>query len=47
MGLSDAGVRFRKTNLIYPNHRLPSLTHRRRDPHFEEPQESNLAPSGA
>jgi hypothetical protein len=30
--LSDAQVRRRKTKLIYPNHRLPSLAHRRRDP---------------
>jgi len=30
--LSDAGMRNRTTKLIYPNHRLPSLAHRRRDP---------------
>jgi len=37
MRLSDARLRRSKKKLIYPNHRLPSLAHRRRHPRSLEP----------
>src|ERR1700723_2442920 len=37
MRLSDARLRRRQTKLLYPNHRLPSLAHRRRHPRSLEP----------
>ena len=37
MRMSDARWRRHTTKLIYPNHRLPSLAHRRRNPRSLEP----------